>query len=331
METTLKTPVLFLVFNRPEKTQKVFDIVKKVKPNKLYVAADAPRQNNSNDINLCKQVRDIVRNVDWECETHYLFHDNNLGCSLAGKTAWDWFFSQEEEMIFIEDDGLPSLSFFYYCQEMLNYYRNNNKIAYIGGACYGMRYGDATYFFTSHGVSTVGMATWKRVYDLYEYHIESYQNIRNTKQFKKNFISNFEYRWWIKKFDDYFEKVINGLQPNTYDIQMSYLLRKYNLVCAYTNVNFISHIGYDLQGSNTIVEPNSSVAKRFGNKPTCEIDKIDHPKIVYIDKKFEKKMFIERELNLKPIWKSKFKFYLKRILYKMPIVYKLLKSIRKNK
>ena len=73
METTLKSPVLFLVFNRPEKTQKVFDIVKKVKPTKLYVAADAPRKNNPSDILLCEKVREIVQDVDWECETHFLF------------------------------------------------------------------------------------------------------------------------------------------------------------------------------------------------------------------------------------------------------------------
>ena len=100
-----------MVFNRPEKTQRVFDIVKRVKPQKLYVAADAPREGNQSDRIGCEEVRKIVKQVDWECETHYLFHEKNLGCTLAGKTAWDWFFSQEDRMIFIEDDGFASDSF----------------------------------------------------------------------------------------------------------------------------------------------------------------------------------------------------------------------------
>lgn len=332
METTLKSPVLFLVFNRPEKTQKVFDIVKKVKPTKLYVAADAPRKNNPSDILLCEKVREIVQDVDWECETHFLFHDKNLGCSLAGKTAWDWFFSQEEEMIFIEDDGVPSLSFFYFCQELLEKFRDNNQIAYIGGINYGPKYGDATYFFTKQGVSTWGMATWKRVYDLYEYQLESYPTICNTKQFKKNFISSFEYQLWKKNFDNYITSIRRGVQPNTYDLQMAYLIKKYNMTCVFPNINMVSNIGFDMQGSNTKVNLDHPIALRFANKPVFEIEKIIHPTSIYIDLKFEiNEMFKERRLGNQPIWKAKYKFYLRHILYKMPIVYKLLKSIRKNK
>lgn len=331
METTLKTPVLFLVFNRPEKTQKVFDIVKKVKPTKLYVAADAPRKNKLNDISLCEQVRKIVQDVDWECETHYLFHDKNLGCSLAGKTAWDWFFSQEEEMIFIEDDGVPSLSFFYFCQELLQKYRNNNQIAYIGGINYGPKYGDGTYFFTKQGVSTWGMATWKRVHNLYEYQLESYPTIRNTKQFKKNFISFFEYQLWKKNFDNYITSIRRGVQPNTYDLQMAYLIKKYNMSCVFPNVNMVSNIGFDMQGSNTNLNPDHPIALRFANKPVFEIEKIIHPTSIHIDLKFEiNEMFKERRLGNQPIWKAKYKFYLRYILSNMPIIYNLLKKLLKK-
>lgn len=123
MDNKITTPVLFLVFNRPEKTMESFEAIRNAKPTKLYIAADGPRKGRPDDIENCEKVKKIVSNIDWECEVKHLYHENNLGCSLAGKTAWDWFFSYEDEMIFIEDDGIPSKSFFIYCQELLKKYK----------------------------------------------------------------------------------------------------------------------------------------------------------------------------------------------------------------
>lgn len=134
----LTTPVLFLVFNRPEKTKESFDAIRNAKPTKLYIVADAPRNGRNDDIENSKKVKEIVSNVDWECEVKHLYHSENLGCSDAGKAAWDWFFSYEEEMIFIEDDGVPTKSFFFYCQELLDKYKNDVRVAYIGGVNYGL-------------------------------------------------------------------------------------------------------------------------------------------------------------------------------------------------
>ena len=75
------------------------------------------------------KVIQIVKNVDWDCNVKYLIHEKNLGCSRAGIAAWNWLFSQEDRMIFVEDDGVPSVSFFYYCQELLEDYKDNDKIA----------------------------------------------------------------------------------------------------------------------------------------------------------------------------------------------------------
>lgn len=95
-EKPITASVLLLVFNRPEKTQQVFDIVKSVKPKKFYIAADGPRENVPDDYEKCQKVRSIVSQINWQCDVKYLFHENNLGCSLAGVTAWNWLFSQEK-------------------------------------------------------------------------------------------------------------------------------------------------------------------------------------------------------------------------------------------
>ena len=101
---SLTTPVLFLIFNRPETTQQVFSAIKKAKPPRLYVAADGPRYDYPNEAESCEIVRTIATNVDWECEVKTLFRETNLGCGLAVTSAIDWFFEQESEGIILEDD-----------------------------------------------------------------------------------------------------------------------------------------------------------------------------------------------------------------------------------
>lgn len=305
LSNIIETPVLFLVFNRPDKTQKVFDVIKQVKPKKLYVAADGPRVDIENDKVKCDEVRQIVKNVDWDCEVKYLFHDENQGCSLAGKKAWDWLFEQEDEMIFIEDDGLVSLSFFSYCQELLNKYRHDARVAYIYGDNFGITQGEATYFFSVFGGGTYSMATWKRVYDLYEYKLESFPETCNTNSFRRNFVHRFDYDLSKRRFENY---ILKG--GNTYDLQIVYLVHKYGMYSIMPNVNFVSNIGFDLDGSNTIVDPNSEVAKIHGNRPRLEIDKIVHPIKVKVDKEFDKRFFKKRVLYDKSFIKHKAKFYL---------------------
>jgi hypothetical protein len=318
----ITTPVLLMVFNRPEKTQRVFDIIKSVKPQKLYIAADAPRGHIATDIENCAKVREIVSQINWECDARFLFHDKNLGCSLAGKTAWDWLFSQENEMIFIEDDGLVSTSFFWFCQEMLEKYRNDSRIAYIGGVNYGPQYGDSTYFFSRTGSGTYAMATWKRVYDLYEYKLESFPEFKNRKHFKNNFVNTYAYHYFVSMFDNY---IRSG--GNTYDLQMVYLVHKYDMFNIVPNVNLCSNIGFDIDGSNTSVNPNDETAIKFGNRPRYELFEIKHPDKVGIDKEFEAEYFRVRVLYGESWASSKIKFYgykylrpFYRVLLKKPLM-----------
>ena len=107
----MRSPVLFLVFNRPVPTKQVFDRIKIVKPPRLYIACDGPRDRNHLDLSYVEQVRMICSEVDWPCDVKHLYRDTNLGCGLAVSTAIDWFFSYEEEGIILEDDCLPSDSF----------------------------------------------------------------------------------------------------------------------------------------------------------------------------------------------------------------------------
>ena len=143
------TPILFVIFNRLDTTFKVFEKIREIKPKKLYIAADGPRKQIEGENEKCAKVRSIETLVDWDCEVKTLFQSENLSCGPAVSTAISWFFNNEEQGIILEDDCLPNTSFFHFCEEMLNYYKENETIMHIGGTNFqdGRMYGKADYYF----------------------------------------------------------------------------------------------------------------------------------------------------------------------------------------
>ena len=116
-EYQVESPVAMVVFNRYETAKQVFEQVRKVKPKKLFIIADGPREKVPQDIEKCKKVRSIFDNIDWDCEIHKNFSEVNLGCSKRPYTGFSWVFENVEEAIFLEDDCLPNISFFKYCEK----------------------------------------------------------------------------------------------------------------------------------------------------------------------------------------------------------------------
>ena len=132
-----QTPVLMLVFNRPEITRRVFDVLREVRPKKLFISADGPRATIPDDKKKCAETRKIFENIDWECEVYTHFSDRNLGCLNAVSAGINWFFSRVNEGIILEDDCLPDTSFFPFCEEMLERYRDDTRIMHINGNNFG--------------------------------------------------------------------------------------------------------------------------------------------------------------------------------------------------
>ncbi len=160
----LETPVLFTIFKRPERQQEVFNRIKQVRPKKLFVAADGPR--NEQEAKLCLQAREILKQIDWECEVRILFREKNLGCKIAITQAVTWFFENVDEGIILEDDCVPSISFFYFCQEMLAKYRDDTNIFHINGYFIGPvppSIQPYSYIFTRY-MGCWGWASWKRAW-----------------------------------------------------------------------------------------------------------------------------------------------------------------------
>lgn len=296
IEKRITVPVLLLCFNRPDNTQRVFEAIRKVKPQKLYVAVDGPRAGRDDDMVKREEVIHIVKKVDWECETHYLIHEDNLGCSLSGVTAWRWLFAQEDRMIFVEDDGLGNESAFLFIQEMLERYKDDTRIAYVGAVNYGMRNGDATYFFSRLPVATYFMGTWKRVFDKYEYGTESHRETMWTKSYRNNFNSLDEFICVNKGILQFVDSVKAGKRLNTYDVQMIYLSYKYDMYSIYPNVNMVANIGLN-DGANNHVDVNDPFYKQYANRERYDLKEIQHPVNFYVDIPFERSFYKLRYLH----------------------------------
>lgn len=300
MKQQITTPVLLLAFNRPENTQRVFDAIRAVQPTILYVAVDAPREGRADDVENCNKVKAIVQNVDWPCETHYLFQEKNLGCSLSGYTAWNWIFETEDRMIFIEDDGLATKSAFYFVQEMLEKYKDDSRIAYVGAVNHNLQYGDKSYFFSRYPDSTYFMGTWKRTHRLYEYDLESYEETKNKPEFKKSFWGTVERVILMRYFANYVASVHKNRRSNTYDVQMQYLCNKYDMYNIYPNVNMVSNIGTD-SGANHANTSHKHILK-YGNRARFEMESLSYCTDIYVDPIFEEKHFLKRICHNKSPW-----------------------------
>jgi hypothetical protein len=244
----LNTAVLFLVFNRPDTTKKVFSVICEVKPPRLYIAADGPRASKVGEEALCNEVRDIIHQIDWPCKVKTLFRKENLGCKVAISQGIDWFFEQETEGIIIEDDCLPDKSFFPYCEELLERYREDTRISIIGGNCfdYNRRALNESYYFTRH-VEIWGWATWKRTWNAYDVEMKDWPKVRKT-----NFLleigsgsPHFQMRWRSN-----FQSCYNG-EIDTWDFQLVYSIFKANGLSVLPKVNLVSNIGYSKDATRT--------------------------------------------------------------------------------
>jgi ADP-heptose:LPS heptosyltransferase len=265
----IHTPVLFIIFNRPDVTSLVFNEIKKAQPKQLFVAADGPRANRPADIELCRETRAIIDLVDWPCEVKTLFREHNLGCGDAVSSAITWFFEQVEEGIILEDDCLPHPTFFSYCQDLLEYYRNNPKVMHIGGVNFqnDHKRGDASYYFS--GITHVwGWASWRRAWQLYNFNVSDFYTFVRDEKIYDYFPNEKLALHWLQNF-----KSMYYHQIDTWDHQWSYAVLNNGGLSIVPNTNLISNIGFREDATHT-----SSSNSVYANAKTSAIQfPLKHP------------------------------------------------------
>jgi hypothetical protein len=272
----LETPVLFLIFNRPDLTQKVFNEIKKAKPLELYVAADGPRENVRGEKEKCEKTREIIKKVDWDCDVHTLFRRENLGCKIAVSSAIDWFFDHVKEGIILEDDCFPSQSFFRFCQALLNKYRFHDNIMHINGNNFGKLLNiNSSYDFCSYP-HVWGWATWKRAWSHYDVKMKGWKDLKIRGKVKKNMKWNiFKYKLEENKFNRTYKN-----EMDTWDYQWQYTIYLNHGIVICPQKNLISNIGFDHDATHTL--------NKNSLKANLNIYKIDfplnHPHKIHINK-----------------------------------------------
>lgn len=238
----LKTAVLFLIFNRLDTTKEVFEAIRNAKPPKLYIAADGPRESYKNEKAKVEEVREyVMQNIDWKCEIKTRFSDKNMGCKYAVSSAINWFFENEEMGIILEDDCLPSPSFFWFCEELLEKYKNNDQIGMITGTNYieNKNIENAgTYFYSNH-FTIWGWASWRRAWKDYDVEMRSYSDL-DLRQLRYKTPNYLFYLHFKRTFD-----LIKDRKMNTWDIQWVYHCLMNSRLCITPTKNLISNIGVD--------------------------------------------------------------------------------------
>lgn len=244
----LKTPVAFIIFNRPDTTERVFAAIAKARPSKLLVVADGPRKNRAGEVEKCAATRAIIDHVDWDCEVLTNFSDRNLGCKMRVSSGIDWVFEQVEEAIILEDDCVPDPTFFRYCQELLERYRKDWRIGLISGDNFqfGLRRNDDSYYFSKY-VHIWGWATWRdRWTASYDVNMAKWPYIRDRGWLVDIVGNEREAVFWHKIF----ERVYRG-EIDTWDYQWVFANWLEGRSTILPNINLITNIGFDTNATHT--------------------------------------------------------------------------------
>ena len=253
-------PVLLLIFNRPEPTREVFRCIRSAAPRKLFVAADGPRQHLAGERDACELARAATEFVDWECDVERLYQETNLGCKGAVSAAITWFFEHVEEGIILEDDCVAHQTFFPFCAELLERYRDEKQIMAISGCNFQheVRLTPYSYYFSNY-LLTTGWATWRRAWAHYDGFLALWPELCRTPWLSDVLCDEQAARYWREIFHRaHAGEIDSWAHPWLYSCWVQ------NGLAALPEVNLISNIGWGEDATHTTWRN-----KRLGHLPTA--------------------------------------------------------------
>lgn len=286
-------PIAIIFFNRPDKLKETFDRVKKIKPKKLFLIQDGPRESRyDSDMEKILECRKVVEDIDWKCSVEKNYSDKNLGCGLRPSSGITWAFTMTNKLIILEDDCVVDLSFFTFCSQMLEKYYDNDKIMLVSGMNLLGKY-DSKYSYIFSRVCTIGAwATWKRVWDEYDFEIKSYEDKNNKKILKNNikFKNVIDQKFWAWNLTR--EKIKHNEKIDWWDYQFHYLLYLKGGLGIVPTKNLVLNIGYGEGATNVSKKEDGahfnlkvySMPKTLKNQKKMECDDIFDKKIYDVQK-----------------------------------------------
>jgi hypothetical protein len=298
-----EAPVLLITFNRYKYTYEVLEKIRRAKIKKLYLFNDGPRKNNNIDVMEREKIKNIIGDIDWDCEVNTYFAKENLGCGKGPFSAISWAFKNEEKLIILEDDCVPAISFFNYCDTLLNKYDDDERIWLISGSNFMENYQyKADYHITRHA-HTLGWGTWKRCWMQIDLKMNKFPSFINKGGFKNVFFSKYEYKIYNYRYQNFFSRKINI--DNVWDYQFSFSRHINNGLAIIPRKNLIKNIG--------ITGTHNKKRKSFHFRTIDENFYINyHPDDFLLDRKYEKKyakyyLKMNFKTKIKSIIKNKFR------------------------
>lgn len=277
-------PVVFIIFNRPDTTRKVWGQISAVKPKKLYIIADGARENVAGEIDKVKEARRVTQAVDWECDIKYNYADSNMGCRDRIVSGIDWVFEQEDMAIILEDDCYPDLSFFYFCKEILCRYSDNEKITSVAArnvidTCFDM----CNSYTFSYYHNIWGWATWRRAWRLNDAYMTGYDRRKMHKLLNRMYGFRIGVQW-----ANAYESVSKG-RTDVWDFQWEYAQQLQGGLTIVPEVNLVRNIG---RTDGTHIGGGQKPAKSEELQWSA-VDKrisfpLRHPEIIEHDNKYDR-------------------------------------------
>ena len=270
-----KVPILFCIFTKLDTTEKVFKAIRKSKPKKLYISSDGARENKEGEKEKVEYLRKFVcENIDWDCEVFTKFNEKNLGCRRGMETAIDWFFENEEMGIILEDDCLPAQSFFRFCSEVLEKYKDNENVFLINGTNETAKnVSSNSYSFkkiTDTAEDIIGLwgwASWRRAWKRHDKKMSHLEKYKKPREIDDNSWDYDEYikNARIKIFTDQLELILAG-KNDTWDLQWKFSVLINDGLCIFPNCNLMTNIGASVSGAvHGIFEYNVGITLPAGD------------------------------------------------------------------
>jgi hypothetical protein len=293
LNKSFNVPVVLFFFKRYEKTLLILDRLREVRPSKIYLISDGPRNDlEIDEIAVCRS--EIERSINWECEIIKNYAHENMGVFNRIGLGAQWVFTQEEIAIFLEDDNLPELTFFSFCQEMLERYKEEEKILWICGTNYlvdSSKDIKTSYFFTQQ-MQPCGWASWASKFNKYYDGYLTHWTEKERENLKSRYIDGALQHQDYQNWDREKRRLNNKLKPNSWDYQMSFTLRYYDLFGIVPKYNQIKNIGVDehsIHGGTSL--DNNIMLRRFCYLETKSIEfPLSHPQNLVLLNKMEVKL-----------------------------------------
>jgi hypothetical protein len=284
------TPILLIIFNRPDKVEKLIAALEKIKPSSLYIFADGPRDHVPSDKEKCEEARRIASFISWPCTIEKNFQQSNLGCRVGVSSAITWFFFHVDAGIILEDDCLPDPSFFPYCSELLDRYRDNEEIMHINGTTFLDENNSAFSYHFSRVDHVWGWATWRRAWNKYDIEMKNIETLSKSADAKSLFLKERSFNFWIDLF-----KHVRDKKIDTWDAQWLYTIVSNRGLAITPHRNLIQNIGFDNEATHTKTRDRNS------NLVTEEIKfPLIHPKKIEANALLDDKLM--RKVYLRSFW-----------------------------